>query len=81
MIYLTPRIVRTVIRKFKFIDRKIDFDEPHKAILHLNEGWTWNALDGNRSVEGFVLCNNLYEEPDTLDYLLERISMIEPVAH
>ena len=76
---LTLRKIQNVIRKDHRIDPQIDTDEPFKAIVYLREGWTWNALDGNRSVEGFILKGNPDEPADTLEYLQYVISNIEPI--
>jgi len=77
MTTLTVAIIRKAIKGNSKIDQNIDLDEEGKALVWLNEGWTWNANDGNRSIEGFNLKDNNYEEPDTLAYFKERISMIE----
>ena len=55
---LTAKLVLKIIKNNQKIDQTVDFDEDGKAIVYLNEGWTWNALDGNRSVEGFILSDN-----------------------
>lgn len=81
MIQLTPRNIKQAIRNDCRVDQNIDFDEPGKAILHLTEGWTWNALDGNRTVEGFNLSGNRWEEPDTVDYLHIRLTHIERIKN
>lgn len=75
---LTASIVQKAIRGDHRIDQNIDLDEAGVAIVHLEDGWTWNALDGNRSVEGFNLKGNPYEEADTLSYLKDRMKQIEP---
>jgi len=77
MTTLTVAIIRKAIKGNSKIDQNIELDEEGKALVWLNEGWTWNANDGNRSIEGFNLRDNNYEEPDTLAYFKERISMIE----
>jgi hypothetical protein len=77
MTTLTVAIICKAIKGNSKIDQNIELDEEGKALVWLNEGWTWNANDGNRSIEGFNLRDNNYEEPDTLAYFKERISMIE----
>jgi hypothetical protein len=79
MTKLTPYLVQKIIKGNPKIDQKVDYDEPGKAILYLNDGWTWQACDGNRSVEGFNLADSFWEEPDNVAYLKERIKFIEPV--
>jgi hypothetical protein len=76
---LTPAIIAKVIKGNAKVDQVVDYDEPGKAIIHLTDGWTWCANDGNRSVEGFILKNNDWEPADTLGYLKQRLSMIEPI--
>lgn len=77
--YLTPAIVAKTIKGDPRIDQNVDYDEPDAAIIHLADGWTWNPNDGNRSVEGFILKGNDWDEADTLGYLKKRISSIEPI--
>jgi hypothetical protein len=76
---LTPAIVTKTIKGDKRIDQRVDYDEPDKAIIYLADGFTWNACDGNRSVEGFILDGNFWEPADTVAYLKERIKCIEPI--
>ena len=77
---LTAKLVLKIIKNNQKIDQTVDFDEDGKAIVYLNEGWTWNALDGNRSVEGFILSDNEWEEPDTVEYMKQTIANIEPIV-
>ena len=77
---LTAKLVLKIIKNNQKIDQTVDFDEDGKAIVYLNEGWTWNALDGNRSVEGFILSDNEWEEPDTVEYMKQQIANIEPIV-
>jgi hypothetical protein len=79
MTNLTAQNVLATIKNDKRIDQNVEFDEPNKAIIHLEDGWTWNALDGNRSVEGFILSGNDWDKPDTLGYFKRRIKFIEPI--
>jgi len=80
MIYLTPALVQKHIKDNPRIDQRVDYDEPGKAIIYLTDGWTWNALDGNRSVEGFILKGNEWEPADTVSYLKYQIKNIEPIC-
>jgi hypothetical protein len=77
---LTKSKLIALIKNDKRIDQEIDYDEPGKAIVYLNEGWTWEANDGNRSVEGFILPNNQWEEADSVEYVKERIKYIEAIV-
>jgi hypothetical protein len=79
MTQLTPYLVQKTIKGNAKIDQRVDYDEPGKAIIYLNEGWTWEALDGNRSVEGFILSDNDWEEADTVAHLKKCIKFIEPI--
>ena len=76
---LTAALVQKHIKGDKRIDQRVDYDEPDKAIVYLADGWTWNALDGNRSVEGFILDGNEWEPADTVGYLKQQIKNIEPI--
>ena len=80
MTKLTASIVLNTIKGDKRIDQKVDFDEADKAIVYLEDGWTWNALDGNRTVEGFILSGNRWEPADTVSYLKQCIKHIEPIV-
>lgn len=79
MTKLTPYLVQKAIKGNAKIDQRVDYDEPGKAIIYLNDGWTWEPLDGNRSVEGFILSDNFWEEADTVAHLKQRIKFIEPI--
>ncbi len=76
---LTPALVQKHIKGNPRIDQRVDYDEPDKAIVYLTDGWTCNALDGNRSVEGFILDGNEWEPADTVGYLKQCIKNIEPI--
>ena len=76
---LTAALVQKTIKGDNRIDQNVDYDEPDKAIIYLNEGWTWEAADGNRSVEGFMLAGYTWETPDTVGYLKQCIRNIEPI--
>ena len=78
---LTPEIIRKAIKGDNRIDQNIDFDEPGKAIVYLTDGYTFDPLDGNRSVEGFVLADNYWTEPDTVGYLRRVLKSIEPIKN
>lgn len=80
MTNLTPAIVLATIKNDKRINQAVEWDEPGKAIIWLNEGWTWNALDGNRTVEGFILSGNRWERCDSFGYFRRRIKYIEPIV-
>jgi hypothetical protein len=54
------------------------WDEPCKCIITLRDGITWNALDNNRHVEGFVFDDSYGDERDTVEYFTERLRSIEP---
>lgn len=58
---------------------EVDLDEPGKAIVYTAEGWTWDPMDGNRTVEGFLIsADNADNDPqDTLGYFRERVRMIK----
>jgi len=77
--HLTRAIVAKTIKGDPRIDQNVDYDEPDVAIIHLTDGWTWNANDGNRSVEAFILKDHFWEPADTLGYLKKRIKYIEPI--
>jgi hypothetical protein len=80
MTKLTPTLVKKIIAGNEKIDQQVDYDEPDKAIIYLNEGWTWCANDGNRSVEGFILSGNRWEDADPISYLKERIKAIHAMV-
>jgi hypothetical protein len=79
MTKLTPKIISKLIKNDKRIDQNVEYDEPGKALIWLNEGWTWEANDGNRSLEGFNLSNYKWEKPDDVSYFKMRLSQIEKV--
>ena len=53
------------------------WDEPGRCIITLRDGITWNAMDGNRHVEGFVYDHQYGDERDTERYFRERLACIE----
>lgn len=80
MAKLTPANIFATIKSDKRIDQNVEFDgEGERAMIWLNEGWTWNALDGNRSAEAFILSTNEWEPADTVAFLKSRIKNIEPI--
>jgi hypothetical protein len=79
MTELTSHLVQKIIKNNKRVDQRVDYDEPGKAIIYLTEGWTWERLDGDRSVEGFILSDNEDEPADTVEYLKLRLRLIEKI--
>lgn len=79
MTKLTLAHIRATIAKDARLDPNIDLDEIGKAIVHTQFGWTWDANDGNRACEGFLIseenCDN--DPQDTLSYWRERVRAIE----
>ena len=57
---------------------ELNWDEPGKCIISLRDGITWEALDGNRHVEGFVYSDAGLDDRDSLQYFKHRLNMIEP---
>jgi len=82
MAKLTLKVIRNTIAKDPRIDQNIDLDEEGKVIVYLNDGWTWDPRDGNRSVEGFIISkHNADNDPvDTVDYWRQRIANIEQIV-
>ena len=78
MTKLTLAHIKAAVAKDHRLEKTMDLDEPGKAILYTVDGWTWNALDGNRHVEGFVYGDNALDERDTLEYFREQLKLIEP---
>ena len=79
MDFLTVKKVRALIKNNPKIDQDFEVSEQdNQAVIWLNEGWTWNALDGNRSVEIVNLAGGY--EPDTTEYLRDAIKRIEKCA-
>jgi hypothetical protein len=60
MKYLTADYIRAAVAKDPRIENDIDWDEQGKAIVYTEVGYTWYALDNDRSVEGFI-----YAEPNS----------------
>ena len=78
---LNLQILQHYVAKDPRIDPALELDEPGKAIVWLRDGWTWNAQDGNRTVEAFYISkDNADEQPvDTVAHLLRCITNIEPI--
>ena len=82
MAYLTESYIRKAIKDDVRFDQNIETDEHGKAIVWLNEGWTWCKADGDRTVEGFIISSdNADEAPrDTVAYWEQCIRNIERIA-
>ena len=82
MTYLTAKYIRAAAAKDPRIDPEVEWDEFGKAIVWLADGYTWNANDGNRSVEAFIIAEcNVDEAPrDTVAYWKEKVALIEEIA-
>jgi hypothetical protein len=76
---LSLKHIRDAVAKDPRLDPEIDLDEHGKAIVHTRDGWTWNAMDGNRTVEGFLISeDNCDNDPrDTLSYFRSAVRRIE----
>ena len=81
MKYLTAEYVRAAAAKDKRIE-SVEWDEMGKALVWLEEGFTWCALDGNRSIEGFIIAepNSDWSERDTVAYWKEQVANITPIV-
>jgi hypothetical protein len=77
---LTLAQIRKAVAADARLEKEIDLDEAGKAILYTAEGWTWEPMDGNRTVEGFWYADNDFDERDTLAYFKERLQAIQPEA-
>jgi len=81
MTKLTPANILATIRNDKRIDKAVDIDmNDDRAMIWLNDGYTWDPLDGNRTCESFNLATCGWDEPDTIAYLKQRIKCIEPIV-
>jgi hypothetical protein len=81
--YITVDYIREAIANDPRFDPNIELDEPGKVIVWLADGFTWNRLDDNRTVEGFHL--NAHDgwhscPPDTKRYWKERVAQIEEIV-
>lgn len=81
MTYLTAKYIRAAVAKDPRIDPEIEWDEMGKAIVWLADGYTWNANDGNRSVEAFIIAErNADQDPrDTVAHWIDCVANITPV--
>jgi hypothetical protein len=79
MAKLTLEYIRKTIKGDYRFDQTIDTDEPGRAFVWVFDPWTWNAMDGNRKMESFIISNEGWydEKPDTVGYFKERIKRIE----
>jgi hypothetical protein len=79
MTKLTLKHIRDAVAKDPRLDPEIDLDEYGKAIVYTRDGWTWDAMDGNRTVEGFLISDdNCDNDPrDTLGYFRSAVCRIE----
>ena len=79
---LTLTRLRAEIAKDPRIEAEVDLDEPGKAIVYTADGWTWEPMDGNRTVEDFLIsADNFYgDRQDTLAYFRERQRAITRVS-
>lgn len=79
---LTLTHVRKAAAADPRLDPQIDLDEYGKAIVYTRDGWTWCAVDGNRTVEGFLIAaDNCDGDPqDTVGYFRNRLRAIEVAA-
>ena len=78
MTKLTLAHIKKAVAADPRIEPEFDLDEPGKAILYTKDGWTWEPMDGNRHVEGFVYSDDCLDERDTLGYFRERLRNIRP---
>lgn len=81
MAYLTTAYILKAIAGDQRFDQNVETDEPGKALVWLAEGWTWNRMDSNRSVEGFIIsADNSDEEPrDTVAHWKSRVANIQTI--
>lgn len=84
-IEMTKQLTKSAIiaeakRSKHLVGADLAWDEPGRCIITLRDGITWNALDGNRHVEGFIYDGSFGDERDTLEYFRERVANIEPEA-
>jgi len=82
MTYLTAKYIRAAVAKDpRFDPDPIAWDERGKAIVYLADGYTWYALDGNRSVEAFIIAedNSDNAERDTVAYWKGQVANITAI--
>lgn len=82
MKYLTADYVRAAVAKDPRFDPDIAWDEKGKAIVYLADGYTWYALDGNRSVEAFIIAkdNSDNADRDTIAYWEGQVANITHIV-
>jgi hypothetical protein len=82
MKYLTAEYIRAAVAKDPRFDPDIAWDERGKAIVYLADGYTWYALDGNRSVEGFIISKDNSDgwPRDTVAYWKSQVANITPIV-
>jgi len=80
MTKLTLAYIRKAIANDPRFDQMIDLDEPGKAFVYVDAGFTWYPLDGDRSFESFYIStDNLDDAPiDTVAYWKRCVSNIAP---
>lgn len=75
--FLTINHIRKAIKGDKRFDQNIDILEQGDLVaVWLNDGWSWNPLDGNRHVEHFWVGGD-DDRRDTVEYLKHAIAGIE----
>ena len=81
MPYITAKFIKSAAAKDPRIDPEIEFDELGKALVWLADGYTWNARDGNRTVEGFIISERNADQAqrDTVDYWKDCIAGITAI--
>ena len=81
MTYLTAKYIIEAAAKDPRIDPEIEWDELGKAIVWLVDGFTWNRLDGNRSVEAFIIAErNADQAPrDTVAHWKGQVANITAI--
>ena len=79
--YLTKQKIIQIAKKAPQLKGSIiDWDEDGRAIITLAKNMTWDAQDGNRTVESFIYEEEWACEPrDTIEYFKERLSMVTPI--
>ena len=80
MTYLTAKYVRAAAAKDKRIE-SVEWDEMGKALVWLEEGYTWDRQDGNRSVEGFIFAEDNSDgwPRDTVAYWKGQVANITAI--
>lgn len=73
---LTLAYIKKFIKDDPRFDQVIDTDEPCKAFVWVNEGWTWDYMDGNRHMEAFVIDDEDGDDIDTVGYFKQQVKGI-----